>query len=580
MFAMAGDGKSQALIDPRRLNLRGLAERLNLPVAPLLVDTPPHDVLKLGRLMALEGMRHAELEEFISRKVAIFNGIAGVRPAMTLKEYVYRVSHVRRGKNDYDPFDDANATKDFRGYLTYLLDHDPHLAAVLTEELERPRFIQETRDRRAHSLVTGGSRSGKSELVKLLVHHYVRHPELGGVLVVDPHGDMARQIARWREFAGAGAGRLVYLDAGEGMAHGAGVPALNPLVRGSAKADELATLSGQLADALAYFGGDGEGQTPQMQRLAAFCLQMLLEIDGSTLLDLMNGLTVPPRREKGSPTPDEPQFVSWGKSHPDDVVHDFFLNDWNGESYRSTRDALKRRLSTHLRAPTFRRMMTAPDPLNLEALLNAGKVVVVNCGIEGEAGDALGRFIMAQVAAIGRRRLDNARLERHPVHVFVDEATQLMAPPFVKILERFAKARIWLTMAQQGAGEGGEREFVNRVRRSTGLKFLGRSGNVGELLRMVDIGRANLPQLKQGEFIVAKTGEEKAAMLLRTLNPSPLKDDDNAMSAAEWATVLKRQFAAYYRQPPKALPAPASPSAPASTTPDTQATSEKRWRRE
>jgi hypothetical protein len=258
------------------------------------------------------------------------------------------------------------------------------------------------------------------------------------------------------------------------------------------------------------------------------------------------------------------------------VVRDFFLNDWNGESYRGTRDALKRRLSTHLRAPTFRRMMTAPNPIDLEALLNAGKVVVVNCGLEGEAGDALGRFIMAQVAAIGRRRLDNARLERHPVHVFVDEATQLMAPPFVKILERFAKARIWLTMAQQGAGEGGDREFVNRVRRSTGLKFLGRSGNAGELLRLVDIGRGELPQLKQGEFLVAKTGEEKSLMLLRTLNPSPLKDDANAMSASEWAAVLEGQFAAYYRQPPKALPSPA----PADAKPDAKAEGVKRWRQE
>lgn len=569
---MAGEDTSQALIDPRKLNLRDLAARANLPVAPRPVEPPPHEVLKLGRLMALEGMEHTDLGEFVTRKVSIFNGIVGVRPAMTFKEYLYRVSHVRRGKNDYDPFDDPNATKDYGGYLGYLYGHDPHLREVLAEELERPRFIQETRDRRAHTLVTGGSRSGKSELVKLLVHHYVRHPELGGVLVVDPHGDMARQIARWREFAGEGAGRLVYLDAGEGMAHGGWVPALNPIVRGSATPDELATLSAQLGDALAYFGGDGEGQTPQMQRLASFCLQVLLEIEGSTLLDLMNGLTVPPRAEKGGPKPTEPGFVKLGKAHPDEVVRDFFVNDWNGESYRTTRDALKRRLSTHLRAPIFRRMMTAPDPLNLEALLNAGKVVVVNCGLDGEAGDALGRFMMAQVAAIGRRRLDNARLERHAVHVFVDEATQLMAPPFVKILERFAKTRIWLTMAQQGAGEGGEREFVNRVRRSTGLKFLGRSGNVGELLRMVDIGRANLPQLRQGEFIVAKTGEEKAAMLLRTLNPSPLKDDDNAMSTAEWADVLEGQFAAYYRKQAKALPSPA----PA----DDKPSGAGRWRQE
>lgn len=513
------------------------------------------NLLKLGHLSGLSGAEYGELADFVKRKVDLFNSLPVAqrhygRVAMSFDEFRREVPR-REGT--------------FPDYLRYLVELDPHLGAVLGAEFERPRYIEETADRRAHTLLTGGSRSGKSELMKLLVHHYVQHPELGGVLVVDPHGDMARQIARWREFAGRAAGRLVYLDAGEGLSKGAGVPALNPLLRGAASADELATVSGQLADALAYFGGDGEGQTPQMQRLAAFCLQVLLELDGSTLLDLMNGLTVPPRAEKGSPKATLPHFVQRGKTHPDEVVRDFFQNDWDGESYRTTRDALKRRLSTHLRAPTFRKIMTAPNPLDLEALLNAGKVVVVNCGVDGEAGDALGRFIVAQVAAIGRRRLDNPRLDRRPVHVFVDEATQLMAPPFVKVLERFAKTRLWLTMAQQGAGEGGERDFLNRVRRSTGLKFLGRSGNMGELLRMVDMPRSELPPLKQGEFIVVRTGEEKSAMLLRTLRPSPVADDDNAMSDEEWAEVLAAQFAAYYRKPADAAPAAAAPE-PAQAT--------------
>lgn len=507
----------------------------------------------MGELAGMAGVEYGELADFVKRKVALYNTL----PVEQRYRGLLAVSfdEFRRGM--------ARNEGSFQNYLRYLMELDPHLAAVVEAELRRPRYIRESADRRAHTLVTGGSRSGKSELMKLLIHHYVRHPELGGVLVVDPHNVMARQIARWREFAGEGAKRLVYLDPLEGLANGAGVPALSPLVRGAATADELATVSGQLADALAYFGGDGEGQTPQMQRLAAFCLKVLLELEGSTLLDFMNGLTVTTRGEKGARKAPLPRFVERGRTHPDEVVRDFFLNDWDGESYRTTRDALKRRLSTHLWAPTFRKVMTAPAPLDLEGLLNEGKVVVIPCGFDGEAGDALGRFIVAQVAAIGRRRLDSARPILKPVHVFVDEATQLMAPPFVKILERFAKTRIWLTMGQHGAGEGGERDFLNRVRRSTGLKFLGRSGNMGELLRMVDMPRGDLPQLKQGEFVVVRTGEEKSAMLLRALRPSPVVDDSNAMSAAEWAEVLGAQFAAYYRKPVEW-----APGAHASTPPE------------
>lgn len=560
---MTDNSGKGGLIDPRRLDLRALAARANLPVPAPPVEPPASERLAVGELSPVGDDGQSDVGAAISRLVDRYNAMleatGAYYRAYSFKEYLHRCANVSRSRLEPDPFNRSDFTKDFEGYVTYLSEQNDTLERLIAWEMARPRHILETRDRRAHTLVTGGSRSGKSELIKLLVHHYVKHPELGGVLVVDPHGDMARQIARWRDFAGTGADRLVYLDPTEGALHGA-MPALNPLAHASASPSEVATVAGQLGDALAYFGGDGEGQTPQMQRLAAFCLQMLLEIEGSTLLDLMNGLTVPPRGEKGGPRSTEPAFVRRGRKHPDDVVRDFFQNDWNGESYRGTRDALKRRLQTHLRAPTFRQVMTAPDPVNLEAQLCAGKVVVVNCGFDSEAGDALGRFVMAQVAAIGRRRLDNPQLERRPMHVFVDEATQLMAPPFVKILERFAKTRIWLTMAQQGAGEGGEREFINRVRRSTGLKFLGRSGNVGELLSLVDLPARELPQLKQGHFIVAKTGEERSTLLLKASNPSPLRDDDHAMNPREWARIMADQVARYYRTPPKALAAPGEPA--------------------
>lgn len=518
---------------------------------------PSAEHLNLGELVEIAAAKpSAVLAELVERHRLMWRERGRPeRGAFTFDGYIEHQKAPRRHKSDEDPLDRPRYTPDLKGYRRYLEDfHGQDLAPYIDAAARMPRHIEETRDRRAHTLVTGGSGSGKSELLKLLIHHYVRHPELGGVLVIDPHADLARQVARWREFKGKGAERLVYLDATEGMARGGWVPALNPLVRGTASQDELSGIAGQLANALAYFGGDGEGQTPQMQRLASFCLQVLLEIDGSTLLDLLRGLTVK-ARERGREKVDEPEFVKRGRAHPNEVVRDFFENDWDGESYRSTRDALKRRLSTHLRAPIFQRMMAAPQPLNLEALLNAGKVVVVNCAMEG--GDALGRFLMAQVAAIGRRRIDNPRLEPHPIHVFVDEASELIAPPFISILEGCRKRNIWLTMAQQGAGEGGEREFINRVKRSTLLKLLGRSGTVGEIMRVVDVPRDSIPTLEQGDFIAVKTGHERSPMLLRTLRPSPLAGIGNAMSEAEFSAVRKLQ-ARYYRQPATALPSPDS----------------------
>jgi hypothetical protein len=569
---MENNTPQNALIDPRRVDLYALAQRAKVPVPARYPELPPWEVLRLGHLQGLTGVEHSDFGKFVARKVEIHNNIlAETRRShiktLTYPEYLDVKSKRNRYSYEYDKiYEGLEFTKDYQGYLRYLLGVDPDLERVLLAEMERPRFIQETRDRRGHTLVTGASRSGKTELLKLLIHHYVRHPELGGVLVVDPHGDMAKQIARWQEFAGEGADRLVYLDIAEGMARGGYVPALNPLVRGSAATDELATVAGQLADALVYFGGEGEGLTAQMERVAGFSLQVMLELGGKNLIDLMRGLTPPKDRKDKNARKAAPDFVEFGRRHPIDAIRYFFEDDWDSDSYLSTRDALKRRLSNYFRYPKFWQAMVAPDPIDLEALLSAGKVVVVNCGFEDKAGDAVGRFILAQVAAIGRRRLDNERIPRAPVHVFVDEATQLMAPPFVKILERFAKSRIWLTMGQQGAGDGVERGQVGRVIRNTNLKFLGRSGNVGELAKMLGLPRDGLPILKQGDFIVTKAGEEQTLMLLQTLNPSPLADNGNAMTEAEFDQVMGDQLARYYRRAAEPgrveLPAPAAAPQP------------------
>ena len=285
-------------------------------------------------------------------------------------------------------FDPEIHTPDMPGFINYLGAVNDDLQAAVWEVLRNvsARALTES-DRRAHTLIAAGSRAGKTELMKQLIHHYVGHPELGGLLVIDPHSDMARQVARWKEFAGAGKERLVYLDAqaAQGL-----VPALNPLVRGEAHDDELSDMAAQLAGALEFFGGDGEGQTPQMQRLAKFILRVLLAMPGSSLVDMALGLTN--RQPRGPKTP-PPAFATKGRAHTDPFVADFFRMDFDGPGYASTRDALKRRMTNALEHPVFRRIITAPDPLDLEGLLSAGKVVVVACGSTGEARTALGRFL-------------------------------------------------------------------------------------------------------------------------------------------------------------------------------------------
>lgn len=437
------------------------------------------------------------------------------------------------------------------GYLEYLWHSKPAWKAEVLSQVETEALAVCEADRRAHTLITGGSQSGKSELLKRLIHHYVKHPEIGGVLVVDPHGKLARQVARWKEFSGDGMQRLVYIDAKARQDMGGLVPPLNPIQRGAAPDGELANVALQLASTLASFA---EGHTPNMERVAEFIFRILLTMEGSTLADFADALTPPDRRRGGQRAVSSSAVARRGREHPNGAVRRFFLNDFDREGFTSSRDALARRLSSPLAHDTFAAMMTAPDPLNLECLLGEGKVVVVNTATLGGHNFTMAQMVVAQVAAMGAWRLADPFSTPTRVHVFIDEATEIMSDKLVHILEAFAKTGIWLTMSQQGAGEGGTRDFVGRVTRSTHLKFLA-SGKLDEVRGFVDVARDALPPLSKGMFVVVKRGQERAPLLLNSY-PSPLAEDANAMSEAEWQAVLDYQLATYYRSPLS----PAAPS--------------------
>lgn len=448
----------------------------------------------------------------------------------------------RFAKDIYHPEQHA---ANFEGYVRYLCAVSPAMENAVFNQMHLGAAELKESDRKMHSYVVGGTGSGKSELLKLLIHHYVQHPELGGVVVLDPHGKLVREVARWREFAGRGASRLVYLDAVAQPDMGGMAPALNPLWRGDASADELPSLAAQLADALAFLAGEGEGQSHYMRRVAMFGLHILLERPGSSLLDLLNAMG----------DPDGAPIALVGAKHPDSVVRNHFKTEFFSDSYKTGKRGLAARLGGALYLPVFRRMMTAPRPLDLPAALDAGKVVLVNCASAGEASIALGRLVMAQVAALGVRRTQNPYRPKTPVHVFIDEATVLMAPPVFKILRELRKENVFLTMAQQSFADGLDREFVKPLVDNTKVKMLGRSANLGSAFKAMNWDAGSIPKIGNRQFIVS-TGDDAERLLLHTA--SHLVDDSNAMDADDWQAVLEEQFAAYYRQVETSAASPAT----------------------
>ena len=130
-----------------------------------------------------------------------------------------------------DASERVQLTADFAGWLRYLGTQGP-----IDRAMQHPRY---KRDGVFHAggleesaLVVAPRKWGKSELLKALVYHHVAAPfdndPAAAVVVLDPGGDLALQMARWPELSGPNRSRdrLLYIepDLRDGLTVG-----LNPL---------------------------------------------------------------------------------------------------------------------------------------------------------------------------------------------------------------------------------------------------------------------------------------------------------------------------------------------------------------
>src|SRR5512132_1693314 len=136
------------------------------------------------------------------------------------------------------------------------------------------------RARRKHTYISGSSGSGKTELLKIIVYGLVRKPRFCTTIVLDPNGDMASQIARWKE--NSSGERCVVIDLG---LHAGFSPVINPL-QVSDRSPENIDLMAQLFVSAFNEIMDDSKLTLNMKVLLHPCVSVLMELGDASLPDL------------------------------------------------------------------------------------------------------------------------------------------------------------------------------------------------------------------------------------------------------------------------------------------------------
>ena len=459
------------------------------------------------------------------------------------------------------------------GWKRYLREACPQFYEFLCRPV--PLKIPESA-RAEHTYLCGQTSCGKTEIAKILIHSYMVHHPDTALVIIEPSGKLAPEVARFRE--NYASDRLIYVtyDRDEGRA-----PRINPLrISGLSPSDTSRpaldlkdTYADELVEALAeMIRAEGVQFTDHMQTALRRCLHVLLDKEGSTLRDLVN-------------------FMNDGEN---DRLVDFALRrhyDPDGVSYfatkfkaresqiAQTKNSLYSRLSGLIIGRALEAITCAGDnTIDLEKEINAKKIIIFDLSgrFGPRQGPCLGRLALAMIRFLALRRDESfrKRLPLVPVHVFIDECHNYVSASIKKIRE-FRKYDVHLTLIQTEVGAEMPPETRDAVLGATTLKITGRAGEPHTVARLLRFDEDDIASLNKAEFILRGGAFPHP---IRFKAHSHLADKRHSMSEKQWEKVWKRQLDMYFRpvvrltaqEDPTARPCESTAAEPPKASPESR----------
>lgn len=361
-------------------------------------------------------------------------------------------------------------------------DHDRNVSAFGLTDFRgmQQQFGFYRRDRNRHIYIIGQTGTGKSGLLELLALSDTYHGE--GYAIIDPHGDFA--INNLHFIPKPRVQDTIYFNASDTE-----FPiAFNPmeLTDPSLKNNTCSEVIGVLKRMF----GDSWG--PRLENLLRYTILALLEVDGSTMLDITRMLTDKKFREKIL------------REVKDIVVLQFWRIEWANWGEKNQADAIGpvlNKIGAFTANSTVRNIIGQPkSSFNIRQIMDEGKILIVNLskGLIGEDNAGiLGSFFVTkiQLAAMSRSDIPNVE-DRKPFYLYVDEFQNFATDSFAVILSEARKYGLCLTVANQYISQ-----MSDTVRESV-------FGNVGTLLSMrvsaddaSKIEKQFAPQFETGDIL-------------------------------------------------------------------------------
>jgi Type IV secretion-system coupling protein DNA-binding domain len=290
-------------------------------------------------------------------------------------------------------------------------------------------------DRRNHMYIIGKTGTGKSTLLKTLMHGDLEHGD--GFALFDPHGDLAEELVSC--LPPDRAEDLIYLNVPDASFawH------FNPFADIPRERQALAAAG--MVSVFKKLWPDDWG--PRLEHLLRNVVFTLLEA-GGTLGDIPRLLLEKSFREKMT------ERVS------NEIVRDFWEKEYAGYSpaFRAVVTApLLNKVAAFLTDPLLHSILTGRESsFDLRHVLDEGKILVVNLA-KGRIGEGpatlLGSLLVSHLSLAALTRADIPQEERRDFYLYLDEFHTFSTLTLATMLSELRKYRLSLILAHQYLGQ-------------------------------------------------------------------------------------------------------------------------------
>jgi DNA helicase HerA-like ATPase len=312
--------------------------------------------------------------------------------------------------------------------------HDPKVTIIGNAHARygAVRFGIREADRLSHIYMIGKTGTGKSTLLLSLAKQDLTLGQ--GLLLLDPHGDLADELHRLA--LRSGRSDIIYWN----VPDPASPYGYNPLRH--VRADKIPLAVSGILDAFKKFWPDAWGV--RMEHVLRNALYALIEQRGSVLSDILRLLT------------DKGYRFTCASRLTNVPVKDFWLKEYPAYSFRYRADSIapiQNKVGAFLADPMLNRILTKPgEDIHLRRLMDDGGVLILNLArgrIGEDSADLLGSLVISTLSVAAFSRAEVSAGDRRPFYAYVDEFHNFTTLSIATMASELRKYGVGLVLAHQ-----------------------------------------------------------------------------------------------------------------------------------